>query len=283
LVSNSNAAETTDTQGLTAFNTNGFTVGTDTNYNNLSATYVAWQWQAGQGSTSSNTNGTITSTVSVNASAGFSVVTWTANASANQSIGHGLGVAPKFVIVKDRTTSNNWNVWFTGFTADEYLQLNTTAAKGSFSTLWYQVPTSSVFYVGTSGTAANYQNGDGYVAYCWTPIAGYSAFGSYTGNGSSDGTFVYTGFRSRFMMTKRTDTTGNWVIHDTARNTYNVADLALYPNLSAAEDSGASGRPFDILSNGFKARATEIDINASGGTYIYACFSENPFKNALAR
>jgi hypothetical protein len=282
LFSNTTDAETNMSGGgVTAFNTNGFNVSATSNGININAkTYVGWQWQAGQGTTSSNTNGTITSTVSVNASAGFSVVTWTANASANQSIGHGLGVAPSLVIVKDRTTVINWNVWFTGFTANEYLLLNSTAAKASFSTLWYQVPDSSKFYVGSTATAANYQSGDAYVAYCWAPIAGYSAFGSYTGNGSTDGTFIYLGFRPKFFMIKVTNAVNAWLIVDSSRSTYNVMGSYLIPNASDAEGSATV---MDFVSNGVKMRNTFNGWNASGENFIYMAFAENPFKNALAR
>ena len=283
LISNTTGAETTDTQGLTAFNTNGFTVGTNTDYNNLAATYVAWQWQAGQGSSGSNTNGTITSTVSVNANAGFSVVTYTGTG-ANATVGHGLGVAPSLVIVKQRIAAGeNWQIYSSALADATYrIRLNTTDGQDVQTTMWNSTaPTSSVFSIGTaSGVNTSAAT---YVAYCWANISGFSSIGRYTGNGSADGTFVYTGVRSKFLLTKRIDTTGNWSIHDTTRNPYNVTDLSLYPNLSAAEDSGASGRPFDILSNGFKARSTETDINASGGTYIYVAYAENPFKNSLAR
>ena len=285
LFSNLTDAAGSQTDQVTAFNSNGFSLGPNsagtgsTNVNTV--TYVGWQWQAGQGTTSSNTSGSITSTVSVNATAGFSVVTWTANGSANQSIGHGLGVAPSVVLVKDRTTVNNWNMWFTGFSANEYLQLNTTIAKGSFSTLWYQVPTSTVFYVGTSGTAANYQNGDQYVAYCWTPIAGYSSFGTYTGNGSTNGPFVYTGFRPRFVLWKNTTSASVWAMLDSARGPFNENKTVIQPQSSGGEGDAANG--YDFLSNGFKVRNTDVNWNQNGDVYIYMAFAENPFKYTLAR
>ena len=272
---------------MNSFNSNGFTAAYNSAYSSVitnanGATYVGWQWQAGQGTTSTNTSGSITSSVSVNASAGFSVVTWTCNGSSNQSIGHGLGVAPSMVIVKDRDQGSgyNWGVWFKGFSADEYLQLNNTNAKASYSTLWWQVPDSSKFYVGTTGTNVN-STTDRMVAYCWTPIAGYSAFGSYTGNSSADGPFVYLGFKPRWIMIKRADTTGVWLVYDTSRVGYNQANNYLLPNQSDAEGSG-DNYP-DILSNGFKPRVANQSINTSGGTYIYAAFAENPFKNSLAR
>ena len=281
LVSNTTAAETTDTQGLTAFGSAGFTVGTNTDYNNLAATYVGWQWQAGQGSTSSNTNGTITSTVSVNASAGFSVVTYTGTG-ANATVGHGLGVAPSMVIVKARSRADGWPIYHASLGATQYLQLESTNAAASNIVVWNNTaPTSSVFSIGT-GSAVNTSSAT-QVAYCWTPIAGYSAFGSYTGNGSSDGTFVYTGFRPKFVLIKGSSFASNWFIEDSARNGYNVNDgVALRPNLSGAED-GTTTYNIDILSNGFKLRSSAGDSNTNGATFVYAAFAENPTKNALAR
>jgi hypothetical protein len=277
LASNSTNAETTDVQGLTAFNTNGFTVGTNTDYNNLAATYVAWQWQAGQGSSASNTNGTITSTVSVNASAGFSVVTFaTPGGYTTGTVGHGLGVAPAFYIVKNTNGSPiNWNTYHQSIGNTAALYLSGTQGSQVSSSFWNNTsPTSSVFSIG-----ANLYASANHVAYCWTPIAGYSAFGSYTGNGSTDGPFVYTGFRPKWLMVKRTDSTSDWYIWDTARDTYNVVTNTLLADTSGAETSATS---IDDLSNGFKCRSATV-VNASGGTYIYATFAENPFKNSLAR
>ena len=277
LISNSSNAETTDVQGLTAFNTNGFTVGTDTNYNKLSATYVGWQWQAGQGSSSSNTNGSITSTVSVNASAGFSVATYTSSGAAGSAatVGHGLGVAPAFIIVKSRNDTFSWQVYHVSLGNANSLNLNLTSASGA-STVWNNTtPTSSVFSI---ASVINYTP-DTYVAYCWTPIAGYSAFGSYTGTANADGPMIYTGFKPKLIMTKRTDSTSAWYLFDSARNPYNVVDGELAANTSGAEATGSSD--FDFLSNGFKCRNTSAGTNASGGTYIYMAFAANPFKNSL--
>jgi hypothetical protein len=282
LISNTTGAETTDTQGLTAFNTNGFTVGTNTDYNNLAATYVAWQWQAGQGSSSSNTNGSITSTVSVNASAGFSIATFTANGTAGATIGHGLGVAPAFYIVKCRSNSpTDWVVYHSSLGATQGIYLSLTNSAATSSAFWNNTaPTSSVFSIGSS---SNYNvNGYTNVAYCWTPIAGFSAFGSLTGNGSADGVFVYLGFKPRFILYKRTDSTSDWRIWDTARTPYNAMSSILYPDVSDAEYT-ASTQDFDALSNGFKIRNSSAAMNASGGTYIYAAFASNPFRNSLAQ
>ena len=276
-------AEQTSTTGITSLNSNGFTTGANPSptgaTNSSSDAYVAWQWQAGQGSSSSNTNGTITSTVSVNASAGFSVVTWTGTG-ANATVGHGLGVAPQLIINKPRNSADNWISWHTSLGALGYIYLNLTNASNSLAAMWNStLPTSSVFSVGTNSNINS--SAQTMVSYCWTSIAGYSAFGSYTGNGSTDGPFVYTGFRPRWVMFKRTDSTSSWTIWDTAMNTYNVVGNGLYADLSNAESTGNSA--FDYLSNGFKVRNSFANINSSGGTYIYMAFAENPFKNALAR
>jgi len=276
LVSNSTAAETTQATGLTAFGSTGFTIGALAKMNTNTATYVGWQWKAGTTS-SSNTNGSITSTVSVGATQGFSVVTWTATGSAS-TVGHGLGVVPNMIIAKSRIGSWDWKVYHTSIGNTGAVTLNTTAATDTY-TYWNNTsPTSSVFSIGTSGSLNTSTNT--MVAYCFAAVAGYSAFGSYTGNGSTDGPFVYTGFRPRFFLFKRTDSTGSWGIYDTSRDTYNGAQKRLYPDLSDAEFTDAA---IDFLSNGFKIRSTTAGYNANGGTIIYAAFAENPFKNSLAR
>lgn len=281
LTSNSTQAELTGSF-ITSLNSNGFTLPantlSDAYFTNVSGdTLVGWQWQAGQGSSSSNTNGSITSTVSVNASAGFSVVTYTGTG-ANATVGHGLGVAPQLVILKDRVTANRWLVYHTSLGATQGIYLEDTLAASTSSTFWNNTaPTSSTVSVGTWSYSGNQ------VMYCWTPIAGFSAFGSYTGNGSTDGPFVYTGFRPKFVMVKGSSFVSNWFIEDSARNGYNVNDgVALRPNLSNAED-GTTTYNIDILSNGFKLRSSAGDSNTSGATFIYAAFAENPTKNALAR
>lgn len=193
--------------------------------------------------------------------------------------GHGLGVAPKFIILKGGYTTNtyNWDVYHQNVGSTGRLVLNSTSAIQTYSGPWNDTaPTSSV----VSQQIGWYSAGDTNIAYCWSEIAGFSKFGSYTGNGSADGPFVYTGFRPKFVMIKRTDTTGNWCLHDTSRPNYNATSFELYSNLNYSE--GSSNGP-DKLSNGFKLRDTYADVNASGGTYIYAAFAENPFKNSLAR
>jgi hypothetical protein len=282
LESNTTTAETTETTGLTAFGSAGFTVGALAQMNTNTATYVGWQWQAGQGTNTTNTNGTITSTVSVNASAGFSVVTYTGTG-ANATVGHGLGVAPSWIVVKNRTTatSTGWIVYHSSLGATKFLVLNSTAAEGTASTTFNNTaPTSTVFSLGSNSDVN--QSTNNIVAYCWTPIAGFSAFGSYTGNGNADGPMVYTGFRPKYLLVKSSSLGQNWTIYDTSRNPYNAANLLLYPMYSNAEDVG-TGQEIDLLSNGFKIRNSNANENSNGATYIYITFAENPFKNALAR
>ena len=283
LRSSATDAENTVANGLTAFNSDGFTLGSDNNDNASASTYVAWQWKAGQGTTSSNTSGSITSTVSVNATAGFSIVTYTGTG-ANATVGHGLGVAPKMVIVKSRSSVLLWPVWHTSLASTEYLTLNATSAKTTGApTVWNSTtPTSSVFSIG-SATGVN-TNGATYVAYCWAEIAGFSKFGSYTGNGSANGPFVYLGFRPKYVIIKCSSAaTYNWNTYDSARDLYNTTDDILQANTSSAEFTNDTANPLDFLSNGFKIRGSNAANNGSGATFIYAAFAENPFKNSLAR
>jgi hypothetical protein len=276
LESNNTDAEVTSDNGLTAFNSAGFTLGTLAQVNTSSATYAAWCWDAGS-STVTNTAGTITSSVRANASAGFSVVTYTGNGTSGATVGHGLGVAPSWIIVKNRA-SDFWVHYHVSLGKDAFLLFDNSPSTTDASYWGSAAPSSSVF--GTKGARSNNRTGANFVAYCFTPVAGYSAFGSYTGNGSADGPFVYTGFRPRWVMVKRTDTTSNWTIIDTAREGYNVDNDPLYPNLLDAEGTTDLA---DILSNGFKLRSTDASVNASSGTYVYAAFSEAAFQYSRAR
>jgi hypothetical protein len=280
LFSNSTAAEGTNAQSLTAFTSTGFSVGNDNDVNQSSGTYVGWQWKAG-GTGVSNASGTITSTVSASTTSGFSVATFTKNATTNETIGHGLGVAPSMIIVKTRQSAGyeSWAVWHTSIGIGNYLELNTTAASQASSTIWNNtLPTSTVFSMGTAWTSTVNM-----VAYCFAPIAGYSAFGSYTGNGSADGPFVFTGFRPAYVMVKRSSSSGtNWQILDTKRSTYNVMADYLYASAASAEAYDTSVG-IDSLSNGFKIRGTDANTNTSTATYIYMAFAESPFKYSLAR
>ncbi len=281
---------TSFSDGVSSFNTNGFTLlnGSNVaNYNQTANNYVAWQWQAGQGSSSPDNNGSIPSTTSVNATAGFSVVTYTGNLSASAgtlpTVGHGLNAVPSMIISKSRNVVNSdtghWCVQHVSLAASNVLFLDLTSGQSAI-TGGLTSPALTYFYTQYQ-TGLNI-TGNNIVAYCWSPVAGYSAFGSYTGNGSStDGTFIYLGFRARWVMIKRTDSTGgDWCVVDTSRDPYNVASDFLYPNLAVGSQVNGA---FDILSNGIKMRNTFANLNASTVPYIYAAFAENPFKYALAR
>ena len=279
--SNLTNGDQTNSTYLSSFNTNGFSMNGGNSatgdVNSSGNTFVAWQWKAG-GTAVSNTNGSTTSSVSANTTAGFSVLTYTGTG-AVATIGHGLGAVPQLIIVHRRDSTSGQKVYSPYITSGYILELYNSGGQSVNAVAFNSTtPTSSVFSVGNySDTNAS---GGTFVAYCWTPIAGYSAFGSYTGNGSADGPFIYTGFRPRFIMWKRTDTANDWIINDTSRDTYNAMQLNLLPDSSQAESTAVH---MDALSNGFKIRASSADVNASAGTYIYACFAENPFKYANAR
>ena len=277
--SNSANAESTFSGGLSSFDSGGFSLATggDVGFSASGYTYVGWQWKAG-GTAVSNTAGSITSSVSANTTAGFSVVTYTGTG-ATATVGHGLGVTPTFMIFKSRTQSAvDWPTYHISTGNNGGCTLNETAAKTTNAN-WFNstTPTSTVFSVGSA--AQTNGSTQSMLAYCFAPVAGYSAFGSYTGNGSTDGPFVFLGFRPRFVMVKRTDVADIWLLFDSARNTYNIVDNFLAANLSDAEQAF---NLLDFLSNGFKIRASG-NPNQSGGTFIYMAFAENPFKNSLAR
>jgi hypothetical protein len=280
LSSNSTAAETTNANSLTAYTSTGFSIGNTGTTNETGRTYVAWNWKA-NGSGSTNTAGSITSTVSANTTSGFSVVTFTANTAADQTVGHGLGVAPSMIIAKSRNTgSTDWPVYLPSLGINQFLLLNSTAATNTAVSGYWGTsnPTSTVFGVKGGGYGNNIGT---MVAYCFAEVAGYSKFGSYTGNGSSDGVFVYTGFRPAYVLIKRTTSAYDWWILDAARATYNAVKGRLYANSSDAE---STTYPYmDFLSNGFKLRDADGGNNANGEPYIYACFAQNPFKYSLAR
>jgi hypothetical protein len=289
LNSNDTAAEGTNSagRGLQSFNSNGFTLGIEssaTGGTNASGfTYVGWQWKA-NGTGVSNTTGTITSTVSASTTAGFSIVTWTGNATNNSSVGHGLSTAPAIVIIKNRADATTWYVKgnpskIPAFTNEnQYLYLNLTNSIGT-SSFNETTLTSSLIQFPVAGNDTN-GSGKAMVAYCWAEVPGFSKFGSYTGNGNADGTFVYTGFRPAYVVYKRSDSTGGWNILDETRNPYNVVGEYINANLDSAE---ANATIMDILSNGFKMRNTFSSANASGGTYVYMAFAEMPTKYANAR
>lgn len=275
LESNTTDGDATSDNGLTAFNAAGFTLGTLAQVNTLNATYAAWCWDAGT-STVTNTAGSITSQVRANVSAGISVVTYTGNNTQGATVGHGLGVAPQLVISKNRSVAANWQVNTTAIDgSNDVFFLNLTDAKTD-STI--AAPTSTVVSR-SAGLIDNGNSSNNHVMYCFAPVAGFSAFGSYVGNGSTtSGPFIYTGFRPRWIVTKRTDAVGNWILRDSSRLGYNANNDYLLTNANASDSATSIS---DILSNGFKLR--DSFNNSSGATYFYAAFAEHPFSLARAR
>jgi hypothetical protein len=270
-------AEATDNTEVTAFNSDGFSLGSGSGTNENTNTQVAWCWKANGGTTSSNTNGDVTSTVQANTTAGFSIVTWTSTGG-NESVGHGLGVTPNWFITKNRSAGANWKVYHdknTSAPQTDNLSLNKTDATQDDAAAWNDTaPTSTTFTVGTDAGSGG-SNGNNMIAYCFSKIQGYSKFGSYTGNGNADGTFVYTGFKPAWLMVKKS--VGNaraWVIHDNKRDIDNPTASRLDANVADAEQS--SGH-FDFLSNGFKCRSTEGATNQDTHTFVYMAFAEHPF------
>ena len=276
LSSDGSGAELTDKSDghLDAFTSDGFTVGAgsggDARVNDGSNTYVAWNWLAGNG-TASNGDGATASTVSVNSTAGFSIVSWTGTGSGT-TIGHGLGAVPKLIITKCLTTTHNWGVYHHSLGVDKYLRLNTTDSEQSSSGAWGSTPTSSVFGVG--GLNENDQASQDYIAYCFAEKVGYSKFGKFIGNGSTDGPFIYTGFKPAFVIAKESSSGGgHWRMRDNKRMTAgNPIDKLLRPDEATAEQTEDN---VDFLSNGFKMRTTGGENNGSGDTYIYMAFGQS--------
>jgi len=270
LHSNTNDADDTQTDGLTAFGTDGFTVGADSKSNANSGTFASWNWKA-NGSGSANTDGSISSTVSANTTAGFSIVKYTASSSAS-TIGHGLGVKPKMIMQKNLDASGNWGVYHENIGATKFLALNTTDAEATNSTPWNDTePTTSVFSIGSG-----YTNGNEYIAYCFTEKKGFSKFGSYTGNGNANGPFIFCGFKPAFFLWKRHNSTGGWYIADNARSPFNLVDKILGPNDNNQESAFGTVQNMDFLANGIKLRGTNVDSNYDGGQYIFMAFAEEP-------
>jgi hypothetical protein len=277
LQSNSSNAEGTSTDLIKSFDSDGYTIGTNNAINDNTVTMASWNWLASN-TTASNTDGSITSTVSANTTSGFSIVSYTGTGS-NATIGHGLGATSQVVLIKELNGTNNWLMSHQPLSASlgdytRFITLNSTSAVSGPGNVVFQGSafTSSVFNVGTS--AGSNGSGQNYIAYCFADVQGYSKFGIYTGNGNADGTFVYTGFKPAFVIIKRTDTTAFWRLYDNKRNTFNIVDKRIAPNDSGAETTADD---LDFLSNGFKQRGTSGANNASGGSYIYMAFAENPF------
>ena len=277
LYSNNTSAEDTRTNSLTAFGTDGFTLGNEGDINGNGNNYVAWNWKA-NGAGSANTDGSINSTVSANTTSGFSIVSYTGSG-ANATVGHGLGSVPKMIIVKQYSSNGgtqNWYVYHASLGNNKDLLLNLTNDASNTVTTWNNTtPTSSVFYLG-SGDGVN-NNTVSYIAYCFAEKTGYSKFGSYAGNGNVDGSFIYTGFKPAFVMAKATTDSGqSWYMHDNKRNPHNVCGLRLFANLTNADTTNGDSGGLDFLSNGFKIRTTDGSTNASGQTRIFMAFAEEP-------
>ena len=275
LNSNETGAESTDTTGLTSFDSDGFTHGSGGNGNVNGGSFASWNWLASN-TTASNTDGSITSTVSANTTSGFSIVKYTGTG-AIATVGHGLGVTPKMIIAKGLGVVNNWIVYHSTLGSNKGLALQDSGVGFTGSHLWNDTnPTSSVFSLGAVG--ATNTSGQENIAYCFAEKKGYSKFGSYVGNGNADGTFVYTGFKPAWLMAFHT-TAGNenWMLVDNKRQGYNPENELLFADLSNAE---STVNRIDLFSNGFKATDSDKGVNASGNNYIYMAFAENPFTSS---
>jgi hypothetical protein len=274
LYASADTNEQTDGNLISSFDTNGWSTGSSW-FDLGSQTWVTWAWKANGGTTSSNTDGNITSTVQSNQDAGFSIVTYTGNGSNNQTIGHGLGVQPSWWVVKNRSGgSTNWLFGASSILGgtSNYLKLNDTSANTEYNNIWGDSPTSSTLFRVSNLSHLN-TNGSNYVAYLFADKQGYSKFGSYVGNGNTNGPFIYTGFKPAVIIHKSITTVKNWGII-TGGTFKNEIDARLNPNLLAAEGTGTM---VDFLSNGFKWRTTNGTANTNGTTYIYMAWAENPF------
>jgi len=278
--SNDTGEESLTATGLTSFDSDGFSMGGFAGQNSSGANYISWCWKA-NGTGVSNTSGSITSTVSANTTSGFSIVTYTGNGTNGATIGHGLGVAPKMVIPKCRSHgSTDWSCYHASLSSSNNIFLNLTQGQNPISNRnngGISPVSSTTFTVAQGDTTLNSVNATGrtYIAYCFAEIKGFSKISSYTGNGSADGTFVYTGFKPAFVIIKRSDTSGyGWYMFDNKRNTFNPEDKILEAQSTTAEYTGTV---MDFTSNGFKLRNSGSDVNPSGGTIIYMAFAENPF------
>ena len=269
LPSNTTAIQETDSNTLTAFGSDGFSLGSSADANQNAKNFVSWNWKAG-GAASSNTNGSITSSVSANTTAGFSIVSYTGNGTTGATIGHGLGKIPTMMIVKNLNRVSEWTVYHKDIGNTHYLELNSTIAKADYD-IWHDTtPTANVFYA-RGHERVNY-SGDSYIAYIFTDIQGYSKFGSYVGNSNADGPFVYTGFKPAFVLLKSSTSVEEWAMFDNKRLGYNPDNNALIASSSSAE---ATDNDIDLLSNGFKLRRNTGYINDNGKTYIYMAFGQS--------
>jgi len=272
LTSNSNAAESTDSTKFRTFVSDGIQVGNHNGVNASSNKYVAWNWKGNGGTEVSNTDGTITSNVQVNSTNGFSLVRYTGDGNSGSTVGHGLGSTPDLVISKHYSTTGDWNVYHESFSSQERIKLNSTGAKNTNSTIFNALPNSTVITMGNGGDINT--NGGSHYFWCYKNVKGFSKIDSYVGNGNTNGTFVYTGFKPSFVFVKQSSAAGeNWFICDNKREGYNAENNRLLPDANSAESTDS---PIDILSNGFKARQSGAAVNGADATYIYMAFAENP-------
>ena len=274
--SNTTAVQETDSNTLTAFGSDGFSLGSSDDVNQNAKNFVSWNWKAGT-AVSGNTSGSGTAKAysgSVNTTSGFSIITYLGNGTAGHAIPHHLGITPEIIIAKRLSDAGEWYVFSTGMGNTKHMRLNQTGAEDTANTIWNNTsPTSSVFTVGTNVDMNT--NNDPVIAYSFNSVQGFSKMGEYTGNGNADGPFIYTGFKPAFVMIKRTvGGTDNWVMYDNKRSPFNEANENLAANASSITNTGIK---IDMLSNGFKCRVTEGNTNVSGNTYTYMAFAENPF------
>jgi hypothetical protein len=284
---NLTSAESTNTEWYKAIASDGFitatVAGTTSNWSGY--TYVVWNWKA-NGTGVSNTNGSITSTVSANADAGFSIVSYTGNGTNPATVGHGLSSAPEMIIIKKRSFASDWTVYHAGIASDaetDFIELNTTGAASDDHERWNDTAPSSTVWTMQNRAEMNGSGGT-FIAYCFHSVDGYSKMGSYTGNGSADGTFVYTGFAPKYVMIKQSSASVEmWNVFDDARSPYNLVNDYIKANDAGAERVNHTTLNLDFTSNGFKIRGTNTGINTSGATYIFLAFAEQPFKHSNAR
>jgi hypothetical protein len=278
---NDTTVEGTETNTITSFDTDGYTIGGDNGkFNQSSTEYVSWNWLASN-TTASNTQGDITSTVSANTTSGFSIVKYTGDGTNTATIGHGLGVIPSMVIMRPLDYVGAWWITHKNLSTDNVLEFNTNA-QVSYSSfggggLRQSQYTSSIITGGAGGTNSDLwnQSSQNYIAYCFAEKKGYSKFGSYVGNSNTDGIFVYTGFKPAFVIIKNISISQHWNMNDNKRDPFNVVSKRLYPS-SGNEEVTDTAYYMDYLSNGFKMRSTSASWNASGNTYIYMAFAEEP-------
>ena len=273
LMQNTTNGNDTNPEFLKSFTSDGYTLGLGDRVNKSSTNLVSWNWKA-NGAGSSNTDGSINTTkTSANTTSGCSIITYTGNATAGATIGHGMGIKPSMIIIKELAGGNDWIVYTQALTANKILYLNSTAGENDNNVFFNDTePTTSLITLGSIGAT----NGSGVamIAYCFSNVKGFSKQGSYLGNGSTDGTFVYTGFKPAWIMIKKSSAAGtNWFIFDDKRVGYNPDNDYVSPNTSSAEGSTVY---LDILSNGFKLKANESDVNTNGATYIYMAFASEP-------